>query len=254
MSKIIVAIGGVENGRILEDGSYSLYETEKIDREIIKLTNKDKTNYLFINHAMPLEIQESYFTTTKNIYGKKFNLECRMLKSTELEDSEKVNELMEWADIIYEGGGDTSLIIDLWKKTGFDKKLYESWNKGKVICDISAGAVCYFNSCNSDYIIDNNVYFEVVKCLNWINLFIIPYCNEIGRKESSKLQLMDSNLVGIMLSNCSALEIIDDKYRIITSNNDGYAYKTYWYNNKYYEEKLQLNGKFKSLNGLIKRN
>lgn len=29
MSKIIVAIGGGENGRILEDGSYSLYETEK---------------------------------------------------------------------------------------------------------------------------------------------------------------------------------------------------------------------------------
>lgn len=65
MSKIIVAIGGGENGRILEDGSYSLYETEKIDREIIKLTNKDKPNYLFINHAMPLEIQESYFTTMK---------------------------------------------------------------------------------------------------------------------------------------------------------------------------------------------
>lgn len=253
MSKIIVAIGGGENGRILEDGSYSLYETEKIDREIIKLTNKDKPNYLFINHAMPLEIQESYFTTMKNIYGKKFNLECRMLKSTELEDNEKVNELMEWADIIYEGGGDTSLMIDLWKKTGFYKKLYESWNKGKVICGISAGAVCYFNSCNSDYIIDNNVHFEVVKCLNWINLFITPHCNEIGRKESSKLQLMDSNLVGIMLSNCSALEIIDDKYRIITSSNDGYAYKTYWYNNKYYEEKLQLNGEVESLNNLIKR-
>lgn len=253
MSKIIVAIGGGENGRILEDGSYSLYETEKIDREIIKLTNKDKPNYLFINHAMPLEIQKSYFTTMKNIYGKKFNLECRMLKSTELEDNEKVNELMEWADIIYEGGGDTSLMIDLWKKTGFDKKLYESWNKGKVICGISAGAVCYFNSCNSDYIIDNNVHFGVVKCLNWVNLFITPHCNEIGRKESSKLQLMDSNLVGIMLSNCSALEIIDDKYRIITSSNDGYAYKTYWYNNKYYEEELQLNGEFKSLNYLIKR-
>ena len=144
-------------------------------------------------------------------------------------------------------------MIDLWKKTGFDKKLYESWNKGKVICGISAGAVCYFNSCNSDYIIDNNVHFEVVKCLNWINLFITPHCNEIGRMESSKLQLMDSNLVGIMLSNCSALEIIDDKYRIITSSNDGYAYKTYWYNNKYYEEKLQLNGEVESLNNLIKR-
>ena len=41
MKKIIVAIGGGENGRLLEDGSFASYDTEKIDKEIVKLTNKE---------------------------------------------------------------------------------------------------------------------------------------------------------------------------------------------------------------------
>lgn len=40
MTKKIVAIGGGENGRILEDGSRTLYETQLMDEEIIKLSNK----------------------------------------------------------------------------------------------------------------------------------------------------------------------------------------------------------------------
>ena len=37
MIKKIVAIGGGENGRFLEDGTQTLYETETIDEEIIKM-------------------------------------------------------------------------------------------------------------------------------------------------------------------------------------------------------------------------
>ena len=52
MTKKIVAIGGGENGRILEDGSRTLYETQLMDEEIIKLSNKKNPNFLFIDHAM----------------------------------------------------------------------------------------------------------------------------------------------------------------------------------------------------------
>lgn len=52
MIKKIVAIGGGENGRFLENGTRTLYETEIMDKEIIRLTKKKKPNYLFINHAI----------------------------------------------------------------------------------------------------------------------------------------------------------------------------------------------------------
>lgn len=72
--KKIVAIGGGENGRMLEDGTFAPYNTREIDEEIVKLTNKENPNFLFLDHAMEsLDIQNSYFETMKKIYGDIFN-------------------------------------------------------------------------------------------------------------------------------------------------------------------------------------
>ena len=138
--KKIVAIGGGENGRISEDGKKLDYETREIDEEIIRLTEKKKPNYLFICHSFSFskEIQDSYYETMKKIYGDIFGCNCKHLRSDELTDMETVKKKVEWADIIYEGGGDTGSMIKLWKKTKFDKVLYNAWQDGKVICGISA--------------------------------------------------------------------------------------------------------------------
>jgi len=249
MKKKIIAIGGGENGRLLEDGTFAPYNTEEIDKEIVKLANKQAPHFLFINHAMPsLEIQESYFQTMKKIYGDKFNCICEDLKTNELQDELKVREKIEWADIIYEGGGDTNYMINLWKKIGFDKFLYDAWNKGKVICGISAGAVCWFKSCNSESSDDS---FKSIDCLNWINLHLTPHCNESGRYESTNLQLKDNKLVGIMLSNCAALEILDNKYKLILSDENAYGIKAYWNNDEYVEEKIAVSDSLKNIDELL---
>jgi len=116
MVKKIVAISGGENGRLLENGEFAPYETEPMDKEIIRLTEKKNPNFLFIAHsqALSLEIQESYYQTMKKIYGKKFGCNCQDLKSNELNNLEIVKEKVAWADIIYEGGGDTEIMIKLW--------------------------------------------------------------------------------------------------------------------------------------------
>ena len=83
--------------------------------------------------------------------------------------------------------------------------------------------------------------------------------DEKGRYESTKEQLKMNNLVGLMLSNCSAIEIIDDKYRIITSEvkchniKNAYVLKGYWLNNKYYEETVDLSDEFKPLSKLLSK-
>lgn len=258
MKKIIVAIGGGENGRPLENGEYAPYETEKIDKEIINLTQKKAPNFLFLGHGMhsSLKIQESYFETMKEIYGNKFNCKCLDLKSDELYDLTKVNECIEWADIIYEGGGDTEGMIKLWKETGFDKILYNAWQNGKIICGVSAGGVCWFKSCNSDSSNNEskNKLFSKVDCLNWINLHITPHCDEYGRYESTKQQLKDENSVGVMLSNCSALIIKDEKYRFISSDKNAYVIKSYWKDNNYYERKGEFLTVYKDINELLEKN
>ena len=258
MNKKLVAIGGGENGRKIDKDTVLPYETKEIDYEIVSLTNKKKPNFLFIVHSQPdsLEVQESYFQTMKKIYGDMFGCNCKDLKSNELIDLETVKEKIEWADIIYEGGGDTNAMISLWKKTGFDKILFEAWECGKVISGISAGAVCWFKICNSDVESATNK-FETVDCLNWIDLFITPHCDEDGRYESTINQIKGTENIALMLSNKSAIEIVDDKFRIIFSDVEGetspYVIKAYWQNGVYKEEYLTNTLNFLPLKELLNK-
>lgn len=77
MMKKLVAIGGGENGRFLENGIKTPYETEKIDWEIVRLTKKDKPNFLFICHAMSFstQVEKGYYEVMKGIY-KKLGCSC----------------------------------------------------------------------------------------------------------------------------------------------------------------------------------
>jgi len=257
--KKIVAIGGGENGRTLKNGESAPYETSPMDKEIIKLTNKEKPNFLFLGHSQPLNIQDSYFNTMERIYGEKYKCNCKMLKSDELNNIKKVKNLIEWADIIYEGGGDTLTMIQLWKDTSFDKILKKAWEDGKVMCGVSAGGICWFNSCNSDSMIIQNGNDEElisVDCLNFINAYVVPHCDENGRYDSAKKELKKNGLVGILLSNCCALEIIDDKYRFILSDATyhgikSYAKKMYWIDDTCFECELEVKEEFQDLNLLL---
>ena len=266
MSKKIVAIGGGENGRIDNSGNKLPYETDKIDKEIIKLTNKTKPNFLFLGHSQnSIEAEKGYFETMKKIYGDLYGCECKnILKEDLINNTPKVLETIEWSDIIYEGGGDTKGMIELWEQTEFDRILKESWEKGKVMCGVSAGANCWFKSCSSDslkiQLNDPTAPMITLECLNFINAFFTPHCN-VANENTNRLQhmkesLQNTNQIGIALSNCAAIEIIDDKYRLITSDASNYGIKAYgikgyWKDEKYYEEKIEEKIEFTELKNLI---
>lgn len=261
MKRIIVAIGGGKNGRLLENGQKDPYETAPMDKEIIKLTSKKYPHFLFIAHSIPLEGQEFYFNTMKNIYNGLYGCECRDIKSNELNNKEKIQALIEWADIIYEGGGNTLDMIKLWQETKFDLILREAWNKGKVMCGVSAGANCWFKECSSDSLqikYGKDKPLIKVKCLNLSEGLFVPHCDAPGRLENVKELLKNSEEVGIAVSNCAALEIIDDKYRIITSDASNYnikpfVQKSFWKNSKYYQELLDTKANFRPLNDLFSK-
>lgn len=263
MSKKIVAIGGGFNGRLKDDGTYDPYETGPMDQEIIKLTGKRNPNFLFIAHSQDTEEgQEKYFRTMYNVYAGKYGCECKHLKSKDLIDKEYVSELIEWADIIYEGGGNTLDMIKLWKETGFDLTLRKAWENGKVMCGVSAGANCWFKECSSDSLqikYGKDQPLIGVDCIGLIDGLYVPHCDEPGRYENVKDLLKTSNEIGISISNCCALEIIDDEYRLITSEPIAhiikpYGIKSYWEDNEYLEEKIDDSLQFKPLTDLLNKN
>ena len=263
MSRKIVAIGEGETYQIDKNGNRLSYKTREIDQEIIRLTGKQKPNFLFLAHSQldfGEKSEKEYYHSIKMIYGDIFGYECRWLKISDLiNNTNKAYKDILWADIIYEGCGGTYSMIKLWKKTGFEEILKKAWKSGKVICGISAGAIAWFKYGNTlDHrFIDNEC--NKIDGLGFINAYISPHCHLTKKSEIEKRSLKYLDSIGISLSNCCAIEIIDDEYRIIKSTpNDKsfkpYAIKKYWNDGNYYEEKIDSSGCYKPLNSLLSKN
>ena len=67
-----------------------------------------------------------------------------------------------------------------------------------------------------------------------------------------------TNEVAILMSNCAALEIIDDEYSIITCDASfygitAYGLKIYWNGYKYVTENIEESKKFKPLKKLLNK-
>lgn len=262
MSKKIVAIGGGENGRLGPNEVRYPYELANQDKEIIRLTGKKHPNFLLIAHSQPLEKQDSYFQVMVDIYNKMYGCPCKDLKSDKLMDKEYVKNIIDWADIIFEGGGNTLDMIKMWKETHFDTVLKQAWEDGKVMCGVSAGASCWFKECSSDSMkikYGDNQPLIKLECLGFIDGLFIPHCDKPGRLENAKDLLKTSQQIGLSISNCAALEIVDDQYRLIISdepnhNKQAYGLKSYWENDKYLQEKIDDSLEFKPIKDLLSKN
>lgn len=53
-------------------------------------------------------------------------------------------------DVIYIGGGSTVNMLAVWRAHGLDTILREAWEAGVVLCGVSAGALCWFESGSTD--------------------------------------------------------------------------------------------------------
>ena len=268
MTKKIVAIGGGENGRTTFSGIKMPYELREIDTEIIRLTDKKSPNFLFLGHAQNKpEYEQLYFDTMKAIYGDMFGCNCKTIKRCDLGKNQKsIENLIDWADIIYEGGGDTKSMIALWNSTGFDKLLKNAWNNGKVLCGVSAGANCWFKACSSDSLKllqnDPTAPMISVEGLGLVNAFFTPHCNvateNTNRLLHMKNALKNTDMIGIGISNCCAIEIIDDTYRLISSDAsnygiEAYGVKAFYKNGEYFEQQIDNTDNFKPLGELLSK-
>jgi len=248
--KKIVAIGGGEIG-----GPGYPVETAKIDREIIRLTGKKKPSLLFIPTAS--SNPELYFKVVKKHFGKR--LGCKVdvlyLKKEKLTRKEIKEKILKF-DIIYVGGGNTSKMMKIWRSTGVDKILKQASKKGIVLAGLSAGSICWFKWGNSDSKRLANPNADLIKVagLGLVNALHCPHYDvEKDRKTDLKRMMEKTSGVAIAIDNCCAIEIVGDKYRIISSKLSANAYKVYWKANKYHEEIIKKENEFKPLKEILEK-
>ena len=248
--KKIVALGGGEIGR----PGFPI-ETTSIDKEIIKLTNKKNPKLLFIPTAS--SDSQGYCEVVKKYFGKKLGCKIDILYLINKELSKKeIEKKILTSDIVYVGGGNTLKMMNIWRRKGIDKILIQAYKKGIIMSGISAGSICWFKYGNSDSrkLVNPNASLIKVKGLGIIDALHCPHYDvESYRELDLKKMMKKTPGVAIALDNCSAIEIIDNKYRIITSKKSANAYKIYWKKNKYHKQILPKENKFRTLKNLLSK-
>ncbi len=232
----IIAIGGGEIGR----PGYPV-ETTAIAKEIIHLSGKQHPRLLFIPTAS--NDAEGYVATVKEHFGKR--LGCRvdtLLLVRERLDRQSVSEKVRRADIIYVGGGNTFKMLQVWKRFGVDKLLLKAHNQGKVMCGLSAGAICWFRYGSSDFRVfqkGRRKDYARVRGLNLVNLTVSPHHIRERKRKAGLVRLMHrTGGIGVALDDFSALEIIGSRFRIITSRPHAGAHRVFFKKGKVYYQPI----------------
>jgi len=246
--KKIIAIGGGEIGR----PGFKI-ETKEIDEEIIKLTGKKNPRLLFIPTAS--SDSKIYYEIVKKYFGKKLGCKTDILYLIEekLKKKDIENKILN-SDIIYVGGGNTLKMMKIWRKLGVDKILVKAHEKGIIMSGLSAGAICWFSFGNSDSRKFKNPNADLIKVkgLGLVKALFCPHYNIEEKRETELKKMMQKTAgVAIAIDNSCAIEIIDDKYKIISSKKTAGAYKVYWKKNKYHKDIIKKEKHFKPLKNLL---
>lgn len=251
VSKKIIAIGGGEIGK-----PGTQIETEEIDKETMRLSGKKHPKLLFIPTAS--KDSQGYIDVVRKYFGDRLGCEVdSLLLKREKYSKEEIKNRILGSDIIYVGGGNTLQMMKSWRKLGVDKLLKQAYEKGVILTGVSAGSICWFEYGQSDsWKTKENPNANYIKVTG---LRIIPglhaphFTREQERISDLRKIMKRTSGVAVALEDCCALEIIDNKYRILTSKPEAKAYRCYWKAGEYHSEEIPKLREFVDLSELLKK-
>lgn len=170
MDKRIIAIGG---------GELKNRETLKIDEYIANEAKKAAGDRRACGLFLPTASHDCmpYYNTFHKVYTGIFGIKTDVALTINREvDLEKMHGKFEKADFIYVGGGDTVFMIEHWKMTGILEQIREAYERGVLLCGLSAGAICWFEDMYSDSVVEGE--YSMYQGLGWLKGKISPHYNE----------------------------------------------------------------------------
>lgn len=216
MEKTIICIGG---------GELRIKETQGIDEYIAskaKLHAGEKRAYgLFIptasHDSMP------YYNTFHKMYTGVFNIKTDVALTVYGEmNMEKIRDKFMKADFIYVGGGDTVFMLEHWKKTGLLACIKDAYERGVILCGLSAGAICWFEKMYTDSeLVGMGSRYSIYDGLGWLKGEISPHYNDRMLDFDEILRYNNDCAYG--LENNSAIEFINGEFsRSISCGGNAY--------------------------------
>lgn len=214
----IVAIGGGE----ITDG-----ETRPIDRHLRESVDADVPAALFVPTASG--DAEGYRAAFDAYYGD--DLGCRTRHLTLFDDAygeDRARADLEWADLVYVGGGSVPRLLERWREFGVGRALRDAHREGTVLAGLSAGAICWFAGGLVDAADSGggsgDPEYAWLDCLGWFeDLAFTPHADP-SRRAAFRDRLESRGEAGIALEDGCAIEIDGDSFRIRSATGDETAY------------------------------
>jgi aminopeptidase N len=195
--KQIIAIGGGGFGRNPSN--------KKIEQYIIDQQNKVNPNVCFIPTATG--DNDAYKVNFYDVFTK---LNCNPNHIDFFKRTVNLEEHIKQQDIIFVGGGNTKSMLAVWKDWGLDLLLKDAYERGVIMCGVSAGAICWFEKGITDSWADD---LAILDCLGFVEGICCPhYDEEPARRPYVKKQLQQSAFKECLgIEGNAALHLIDGK-------------------------------------------
>jgi dipeptidase E len=127
------------------------------------------------------------------------------------------------SDLVYVGGGSVISLLGAWRAHGLDTTLRLAWEQGTVMCGVSAGSLCWFDSALSAF----HGAPQLVRGLG-----LLPHSNcvhfdcERDREGAFRKHLLDGICAGYAAEDGAALHFVGEKLSsVVTSRPNAKAYR-----------------------------
>ena len=234
---------------IMAVGGGPFEETRPLDEALVEMTGKPRPRALFIPTAS-LDDPE-YTEIFADVYSA---LGCLVdvLRLHSAEDPAKIAD----ADLIYVGGGNTKMMLGVWRERGVIALLEAHRDAGKPVGGISAGAICWFRVGNSDwpqYEGIPGVNTDRLDGLGWVDLAACPHTRgEPFRLGEFRAMMQREGGVGIGLDNGCGIQIRGSDYRILSGGPNSVAHRIEWVDGKLTESMLAAHQDYRPLSSLMR--
>lgn len=121
-------------------------------------------------------------------------------------------------DLIYVGGGSVTSLMGVWRAHGIDEILRECWERGVVLCGLSAGSLCWFEEGVSTFH-GPPVRTEGLGLLPWSNT--VHYSSEPARRDALFEYLRDGMAPAYAADDGAALHFIGDEVAQVVASRPG---------------------------------
>ena len=222
----IIAIGGGGFGRNPRHN--------KIENYILSQSGSKIPNIVFIPTASAED--KGYIVNFYSCFSK---LKCSPSHINFFQRTPRLDSIINQADIIYVGGGNTKSMLAVWKEWNLQNILKIGYEKGIIMSGVSAGAICWFDQGITDSFSDK---LEIINCLGIVKGIACPHYDEEKEREPFVNKVIKSKRIDSCIcieGNC-ALHIKNDfNYESINFGNKKKCLKISKENNELIKESFK---------------